>query len=254
MLERVAREGIYMTRHRTHADMQFRRGRFPRISENPTTDRILRFPTRHPPPPCCSMGGTPISSSAVRRRARRRQPSCERRGPPASPPGRARLDMAADSTSAPPPRDRVEPPGGSAANPKRTPPHACDGVHLRAAARADAAARAAAARAAAARAAAARAAAARDRPRRTGAPTPQRASGSSHRTAINFTWRILFRIRPYFQKGHYGPYSTYSRIFVAFLPALPVFVRIRGLLKFRARAFLMESPGSRFFLPGFRWV
>ena len=28
------------------------------------------------------------------------------------------------------------------------------------------------------------------------------------------------RIRPYFQKGHYGPYSTYSRIFVAFLPAL----------------------------------
>ena len=38
------------------------------------------------------MGGTPISSSAVRRRARRRQPSCELRGPPASPPGRARLD------------------------------------------------------------------------------------------------------------------------------------------------------------------
>ena len=181
---------------------------------------VFLHATRHPPPPCCSMGGTPISSNAVRRRARRRQPSFERRGPPASAPGRARLDMAADSTSAPPPRDRVEPPGGSAANPKKTPPHACGGVHLRVAARADAAARAAAARAASARAAAARAAAARDRPRRTGAPTPQRASGSSHRTAINFTWRILFRIRPYFQKGHYGPYSTYSIIFVAFLTAL----------------------------------
>ena len=32
---------------------------------------------------------------------------------------------------------------------------------------------------------------------------------------------------------------------------IPVFVRIRGLLKFRARAFLLESPGSRFF---FAWL
>ena len=74
----VATHGTVQHNKSTEYDVQCRRGRFFRIYENPTTDRILRFPTRHPPPPCCSMGGTPISSSAVRRRARRRQPTLYR--------------------------------------------------------------------------------------------------------------------------------------------------------------------------------
>ena len=147
------------------------------------------------------MGETPISSSAVRRRARRRQPSCERRGPPASPAGRARLDMAADSTSAPPPRDRVEPPGGSAANPKRTPPHACGGVHLRVAARADAAARGSCCCSSCCCSSCFCSGCCCSR--------PTTKNGSSHAATCvwelaphshQLTWRILLRIRPYFQK------------------------------------------------------
>ena len=183
----MARKRSFLLRRASSA----RAAVFSRISKNPTTNRILRIPTRHPPPPCCSMGGTPISRNAVRRRARRRQPSCERRlvRPPLPP-------VALVSTwrqKAPQRHLREIEPNHQAAQRqiqrgrRRTLAAASTSelllglmlllkllllellllelllLGLLLLLETDC----------------------RDRPRRTGAPTPQRTPGSSHRTAIN---------------------------------------------------------------------